>query len=60
MAQARRRVELGCDVTQGYHLSRPLPAGELAAWMKSRQPAGSAPAGSAPAGSAPAGRAPAG
>src|SRR5450755_1791032 len=24
---------MGCDVAQGYHLSRPLPADELEAWM---------------------------
>jgi diguanylate cyclase len=24
---------MGCDVAQGYYLSRPLPAGELEAWM---------------------------
>jgi EAL domain-containing protein (putative c-di-GMP-specific phosphodiesterase class I) len=24
---------LGCDVIQGYHLSRPLPADQLESWM---------------------------
>jgi EAL domain-containing protein (putative c-di-GMP-specific phosphodiesterase class I) len=25
--------DLGCDVIQGYHTGRPLPAGELAAFL---------------------------
>jgi diguanylate cyclase (GGDEF)-like protein len=25
---------LGCDIAQGYHISRPLPAEELARWMR--------------------------
>jgi diguanylate cyclase (GGDEF)-like protein/PAS domain S-box-containing protein len=31
-----RLVALGCTYGQGYHLSRPLPASELAAWCESR------------------------
>ncbi|SDF81056.1 diguanylate cyclase (GGDEF) domain-containing protein [Lentzea fradiae] len=27
---------LGCDIVQGYCLSRPLPAGEFAAWLSAR------------------------
>ena len=27
---------LGCDVAQGYYISRPLPAGEFAAWVAAR------------------------
>jgi EAL domain-containing protein (putative c-di-GMP-specific phosphodiesterase class I) len=27
---------LSCDTAQGYHLSRPLPAGELTAWLLAR------------------------
>jgi EAL domain-containing protein (putative c-di-GMP-specific phosphodiesterase class I) len=26
-------VELGCDLAQGYHMSRPLPAGDLRRWL---------------------------
>ena len=25
--------ELGCDIGQGYHISRPMPASELQEWM---------------------------
>src|SRR5437763_1136910 len=28
--------KLGCDVAQGYHISRPLPANEFAAWVRAR------------------------
>jgi diguanylate cyclase len=28
--------ELGCDFAQGYHLTRPLPAGELERWVRER------------------------
>ncbi len=27
---------LGCDIVQGYHLSKPLPADEFAAWLRDR------------------------
>jgi len=30
-----RLTELGCDVAQGYHISRPLPAERFEAWMTS-------------------------
>jgi diguanylate cyclase (GGDEF)-like protein len=30
---------LGCDVVQGYHLSRPLPPEQLRAWLRDRQSA---------------------
>jgi EAL domain-containing protein (putative c-di-GMP-specific phosphodiesterase class I) len=32
---------LGCDVAQGYHLSRPWPADEMTTWLhdRSRLPA---------------------
>ena len=29
----RRLLDLGCDVTQGFLFSRPLPVGELRAWL---------------------------
>jgi diguanylate cyclase (GGDEF)-like protein len=28
-----RLIELGCDMGQGYHISRPLPAGEFREWL---------------------------
>jgi diguanylate cyclase (GGDEF)-like protein len=33
-ATLRRLRELGCDMVQGYHLSRPLPADDLVKWMR--------------------------
>jgi diguanylate cyclase (GGDEF)-like protein len=33
-------TRLGCDVVQGYHLSRPLPPDQLLTWLRERQPAG--------------------
>jgi diguanylate cyclase (GGDEF)-like protein len=30
----RRLVALGCDVAQGYYLSRPVPAAELVSWLR--------------------------
>lgn len=32
LATLRRLAELGCDLVQGFHLSRPLPAADLLAW----------------------------
>jgi diguanylate cyclase (GGDEF)-like protein len=29
-------VELGCDVAQGYHISRPVPASEFRGWVRKR------------------------
>ena len=29
-----RLNELGCDVAQGYHISRPMPADRLEAWLE--------------------------
>jgi EAL domain-containing protein (putative c-di-GMP-specific phosphodiesterase class I) len=31
-----RMLELGCDLAQGFHLSRGLPAGELLRWCDTR------------------------
>ena len=36
----RQLVGLGCDVAQGYYLSRPVPASELAAWLRARREGG--------------------
>jgi len=33
-ATLRRLRELGCDMVQGYHLSRPLPADDVVKWMR--------------------------
>jgi EAL domain-containing protein (putative c-di-GMP-specific phosphodiesterase class I) len=33
----QRLTQLGCDVAQGYFLSRPVPAGELSAWLRQRR-----------------------
>jgi diguanylate cyclase len=36
----RQLVILGCDVAQGYYLSRPVPAAELTAWLRARRESG--------------------
>jgi predicted signal transduction protein with EAL and GGDEF domain len=28
---------LGCDIAQGYHIARPMPADDLPAWLRARQ-----------------------
>ncbi|MGA9284579.1 MAG: EAL domain-containing protein [Solirubrobacteraceae bacterium] len=33
---AERLVQIGCDVGQGYFISRPLPAGEFVEWLERR------------------------
>jgi diguanylate cyclase (GGDEF)-like protein len=45
VAVMERLVELGCDVGQGFLISRPLPAAELTAWLSSIRslPLGSRP-----------------
>jgi len=37
-----RLGELGCDVGQGYYLSRPVPATELTRWLIAAQSTGAA------------------
>ena len=32
-------VELGLDLVQGYHIARPMPAGAVMTWVRSRTPA---------------------
>jgi EAL domain-containing protein (putative c-di-GMP-specific phosphodiesterase class I) len=29
-------ARLGCDVAQGYHISKPLPAEQLTGWLHTR------------------------
>ena len=41
--------ELGCDIAQGYHVSRPVPPDELTAWLESLPRANGAPQWRAPA-----------
>jgi diguanylate cyclase (GGDEF)-like protein len=36
----RRLAALGCDIAQGYYLSRPIPAAELAAWLRATREGG--------------------
>jgi EAL domain-containing protein (putative c-di-GMP-specific phosphodiesterase class I) len=43
-AQARLLRELGCDVLQGWHYARPMPAERLAAWLDARRRAPAEPA----------------
>ncbi len=42
-AHLRELARLGCDIAQGYHISRPVTAEQLGAWLRSR--AGAAVAG---------------
>lgn len=39
----RTLAELGCASVQGFHLSRPLPAIELTAWLRGRADDGAGP-----------------
>jgi diguanylate cyclase (GGDEF)-like protein len=32
--------EMGCDVAQGYHIARPMPAVELKRWLSANEPSG--------------------
>ena len=42
-ANQQRLAELGCDTTQGYHLSEPVGASTLTGWLLSRQRATAGP-----------------
>ncbi len=35
--QQRILLEAGCDIFQGYHIGRPLPADQIAAWLQTRK-----------------------
>ena len=35
---AEALVAMGCDVAQGYYISRPLPAAELDHWLSQTRP----------------------
>jgi diguanylate cyclase (GGDEF)-like protein len=48
-------ADLGCDVVQGYHLARPMPAAQVLAWCRERREARSATLAVAPADAAGAG-----
>src|SRR5207245_1229659 len=37
-AAIRALSGLGCDDAQGYHISRPLPAGDFTGWLDQREP----------------------
>ncbi len=37
-ATLQRLALLGCDLAQGYHLSRPMPAGDFGAWLDTASP----------------------
>ncbi|GAA2335004.1 bifunctional diguanylate cyclase/phosphodiesterase [Dactylosporangium salmoneum] len=42
-AHAAALYELGCDIAQGYHYARPMPAAQLEEWLRSRRVAAAAP-----------------
>jgi diguanylate cyclase (GGDEF)-like protein len=41
-AHAQALQELGCDIAQGYHYARPMPADQLDEWLLARRPAAAA------------------
>jgi diguanylate cyclase len=41
-AHLRELARLGCDVAQGYHISRPVTAEQLGAWLRAPAPTGQA------------------
>jgi len=40
-AAMHRLAELGCDAVQGFHVSRPLPPGQVEPWLRERRSASS-------------------
>jgi diguanylate cyclase (GGDEF)-like protein len=51
-AHLRELARLGCDIAQGYHISRPVTAEQLGAWLRSRARATVAGEGAAEQGAA--------
>jgi EAL domain-containing protein (putative c-di-GMP-specific phosphodiesterase class I) len=45
-ATLERLAQLGCDLAQGFHLSRPMPADAFNAWLHKADPVPAAPAAS--------------
>jgi diguanylate cyclase (GGDEF)-like protein/PAS domain S-box-containing protein len=38
IAHGKALLDLGCDLAQGYGIARPMPPGDVAAWVKNWQP----------------------
>lgn len=34
LQHGQRLMELGCEMAQGYYIAKPMPAGELPAWIQ--------------------------
>jgi EAL domain-containing protein (putative c-di-GMP-specific phosphodiesterase class I) len=48
-AHLRELARLGCDVAQGYHISRPVTAEKLGEWLRAPRADGATPASQQPA-----------